>query len=103
MIDSPYQSVADRQEPLRMRLKELAGKRVGFGYRRLHVMLRREGWQINHKRVYRLYREECLGLRKKPPRRRVASVKRGYVLRHESRMNAGAWILYRISSLTDAN
>jgi len=71
-----YESVADRQEALRIRLKDLAGVRIGFGYRRLHVMLRREGWQINHKRVYRLYREEGLGLRKKVPRRRVASVKR---------------------------
>ena len=71
-----YQSVADRQEALRMRLKELAGIRVGFGYRRLHIMLEREGWHINHKRTYRLYREEGLGLRKKPPRRRVSSVKR---------------------------
>jgi putative transposase len=71
-----YESVADRQEALRIRLKDLAGVRIGFGYRRLHVMLQREGWQINHKRVYRLYREEGLGLRKKVPRRRVASVKR---------------------------
>lgn len=59
-----------------MRLKDIAGVRIGFGYRRLHVMLQREGWQINHKRVYRLYREEGLGLRKKVPRRRVSSVKR---------------------------
>jgi putative transposase len=71
-----YQSVADRQEALRMRLKELAGCRIGYGYRRLHVLLQREGWSVNHKRVYRLYREEGLALRKKPPRRRVASVKR---------------------------
>lgn len=71
-----YQSIADRQEPLRIRLKDLASVRIGFGYRRLHVILRREGWQVNHKRVYRLYREEGLGLRKKVPRRRVASVKR---------------------------
>lgn len=59
-----------------MRLKELAAIRVGYGYRRLHIMLQREGWVINHKRVYRLYRDEGLGLRKKPPRRRVASMKR---------------------------
>jgi putative transposase len=68
--------VADRQEFLRMRLRELAGVRIGFGYRRLHIMLQREGWPINHKRVYRLYREEGLGLRRKRPRRRVAAVKR---------------------------
>ena len=71
-----YESMADPQEILRMRLKDLAAKRVGFGYRRLHIMLAREGWQINHKRVERLYREEGLGLRKKVPRRRVSSVKR---------------------------
>jgi putative transposase len=59
-----------------MRLRELAAVRVGYGYRRLHVLLRREGWLVNHKRVYRLYREEGLGLRRKPPRRRVACVKR---------------------------
>ena len=59
-----------------MRLKELAAARVGYGYRRLHVLLRREGWRVNHKRVYRLYRQEGLALRRKPPRRRVACVKR---------------------------
>ena len=71
-----YQSVADPQVALRMRLKELAASRVGYGYRRLYILLRREGWQVNHKRVYRLYGEECLSLRKKPPRRRVSYQKR---------------------------
>lgn len=71
-----YRSVADPQEALRMRLKELAGVRIGYGYRRLHVLLLREEWSVNHKRVYRLYCEEGLALRKKPPRRRVACVKR---------------------------
>ena len=45
-----------------MRLKEIAQTRVRYGYRRIHVLLRREGWEINHKRVYRLYREEGLNL-----------------------------------------
>ncbi len=49
--------------PLRMRLRELAAVRVSYGYRRLHVLLRREGWRINHKLVYRLYREEGLAAR----------------------------------------
>lgn len=71
-----YRSVADPQKPLRMRLKELAGVRIGYGYRRLHVLLLREDWPVNHKRVYRLYREEGLALRRKPPRRRVACLKR---------------------------
>ena len=52
-----YESVADPQIALRMRLRELAAARVGYGYRRLHILLWREGWGVNHKRVYRLYRE----------------------------------------------
>ena len=71
-----YVSRSDPQIPLRMRLRELATIRVAYGYRRLHVLLRREGWQINHKRIYRLYRLEGLSIRKKVPRRRVACVKR---------------------------
>jgi len=59
-----------------MRLKDLAAARVGYGYRRLHILLRREDWKVNHKRVYRLYVEEGLGLRKKPPKRRVSCLKR---------------------------
>ena len=61
-----YQSTKDEQAPLRMRLKELAATRVRYGYRRLHILLQREGWQVNAKRVYRLYREENLSLRTKP-------------------------------------
>ena len=64
-----YRSKADPQAELRIRLKELAASRVRYGYRRLHILLLREGWRINHKRVYRLYTEECLNLRTKRPRR----------------------------------
>lgn len=60
-----------------MRMKELAQARPRFGYRRLHVMLRREGWPINHKRVRRLYRLEGLQLRLRTRRRKHASVHRG--------------------------
>ncbi len=59
-----------------MRLRDLAATRVRYGYRRLHVLLRREGWEINHKRVLRIYREEGLNLRTKRPRRRVAAKNR---------------------------
>ncbi len=55
-----------------MRLKELAGARVRYGYRRLHVLLQREGWRVNHKRLYRLYSEEGLSIRTRSPRRRRA-------------------------------
>lgn len=58
-----------------MRLRDLAAARVRYGYRRLHVLLRREGWRVNHKRIYRLYRLEGLGLRLKPRRKRVSPVR----------------------------
>jgi putative transposase len=71
-----YVGQADPQWPLRRRLRELATSRVAYGYRRLHVLLRREGWRVNAKRVYRLYKAEGLAMRKRVPRRRVACVKR---------------------------
>ena len=50
-----YQSRRASDEPLRRRLREMAGVRAHAGYRQLHVYLKREGWRINHKRLYRLY------------------------------------------------
>ena len=58
-----YQSRKDSQMALRLRLRELAGSRVRYGYRRLTILLRREGWAVNAKRVYRLYRQEGLQVR----------------------------------------
>ena len=60
-----YQSHRDPQTELRIRLRDLAAVRIRYGYRRLTVLLRREGWQVNTKRVYRLYREEALQVRTK--------------------------------------
>ena len=60
---------AERDGALRARLKELAAKRMRFGYRRLTAMLVREGSVANHKRVYRLYREEGLAMRIRQRRR----------------------------------
>ncbi len=71
-----YRSRKPSQEPLRRRLHELASVRSYAGYRRLHTYLRREGWKINHKRVYRLYREEGLALRRRRARRRRSVVLR---------------------------
>src|SRR5579871_5347190 len=63
---SSYPSQSRRSdEPLRARLVELARCKPRFGYRRLHVLLRREGEAVNHKRVHRVYREAGLGLRRK--------------------------------------
>jgi hypothetical protein len=67
-----YQSRRDPAVELRMRLKELAESRVRYGYRRLHTLLQREGWQVNHKRLYRLYCEEGLSIRTRSPKRRRA-------------------------------
>ncbi|QEG18229.1 Integrase core domain protein [Gimesia maris] len=52
-----------------MRLRELATIRVRYGYRRLHILLLREGWCVNHKLVYLLYCEEGLQMWLKTPRR----------------------------------
>jgi len=60
---------------VRERLKELATKRPRFGCPRLHVLLRREGLMINHKRTERIYREEKLSLRRKNRRKRVAGLR----------------------------
>jgi putative transposase len=57
--------------PLRERLCQLAHQRRRFGYRRLHVLLRREGFAVNHKRVFRVYREEKLGVRRRKGRKRA--------------------------------
>lgn len=64
-----YRSVRPDQRPLRLRLRDLAAVRLAAGYRQLHVFLRREGWPVNHKRVYRLYREEGLCLKRQRRRR----------------------------------
>jgi putative transposase len=62
-----YTHHRDPQEALRVRLRELAGSRVRYGYRRLTVLLKREGWQVNAKRIYRLYLEEGLIVPQKVP------------------------------------
>ena len=62
-----YRRRADRNVELRQRLRELAEQRRRFGYRRLHVLLCREGHAVNKKRVQRLYRQEGLSLRGRRP------------------------------------
>jgi putative transposase len=71
-----YRSTKTDQAPLRLRIRDLAKTRVRYGYFRIYILLRREGWMINHKRVYRLYREEGLSLRLKRPRRHVSAANR---------------------------
>lgn len=66
-----YRSRRPEQALLRKRIREIAETRMRYGYRRITVLLHREGWHVNVKRVRRLYRLEGLQMRLKPPRRRV--------------------------------
>ena len=61
---------------LRQRIKEIAATRIRYGVRRIYILLRREGFRDNHKRVHRIYREEGLNLRSKRPRRNKAAAHR---------------------------
>jgi putative transposase len=70
-----YKSKADNQELLRMRIKDIAAARIRYGYKRIHILLRREGWKVNHKRIYRIYREEGLNLRHKSKRKRISGIR----------------------------
>jgi len=70
-----YRSVRD-DRVIRKRIREIAETRVRYGYRRIHILLRREGWHVNHKKVHRIYCEEGLNLRRKRPRRRVSAAHR---------------------------
>lgn len=69
-----YQPRPDRNVEIRKRLKELADQRRRFGCRRLHVLLKREGHEVNHKRIERLYREEGLSLKRRK-RKRISHIR----------------------------
>lgn len=71
-----YRSVAEPQAFLRRRIREIAAVRVSYGYLRIHTLLLREGFRVNRKRVYRLYQQEGLSLRRRVPKRRVAAKRR---------------------------
>ena len=66
-----YRSRRPDDTALRLRLRALAHERRRFGYRRLLVLLRREGFEVNHKRLFRLYREERLMVRRRGGRKRA--------------------------------
>jgi putative transposase len=68
-----YQSTQEPRTALRLRIREIAQARIRYGYRKIRVLLKREGWKVGKKLVYRLYREEGLTLRDKPRRRRCAA------------------------------
>jgi HTH-like domain len=66
-----FRSARPGQAPLEQRIREICQTRIRYGYRRVHVLLRRDGWRINQKKTRRIYRELGLQLRNKTPKRRV--------------------------------
>ncbi len=70
-----YKAKPKDDEPIRQRLRDLAYSRPRYGYQRLYILLRREGWQVNHKRVLRIYREEGLAVRSKKRKKRIARLR----------------------------
>lgn len=85
-----YLSLRSDDAPIKERLRQLASERPRFGYRRLHVLLQREGLFINRKKTHRLYREERLHLRPKK-RRRVTSSGRGMLTTATRPNQYGSW------------
>src|SRR5262245_47682012 len=74
-----YKSKARDANVLRMRIREIAQSRPRFGYERIWIMLRREGWKDNKKRIHRLYRLEGLQVRMRNRRKKRLSLHRGVV------------------------
>ncbi|WP_390474766.1 IS3 family transposase [Altererythrobacter sp. MTPC7] len=70
-----YRSTRDDDAGLREKLRELANQRRRFGYRRLHILLRREGVMINRKKTQRIYQEEGLAVRRRRSRRRAVGTR----------------------------
>ena len=72
----PYQSTQEPRITPRLRIREIAQARIRYGYRKIRVLLKREGWNEGKNLVYRLYRKEGLMLPYKPRRRRYAATDR---------------------------
>jgi transposase InsO family protein len=85
-LDVRYRSRRPDDASLRLRLRELAAERRRFGYRRLHILLRREGERLNHKKTQRLYREEGLSVRRRRGRKRAVGSRAPILV--EARPNA---------------
>ncbi len=94
-----YRSRLDPRTELRMRIREIAQARVRYGYRKIRVLLNREGWEVGKYLVYRLYKEEGLALKRMKPAAQAESDrdigKSGSSQRRRTR--PGAWTSSRIS------
>jgi putative transposase len=95
-----FDSTRHANPRLQERLVSLASERRRFGYPRLHMMLRREGFAVGRRRIYRLYR--TLGLKLRSKRRRHGAQLLAAGCQHRRRpTSAGRWISFRISSATE--
>src|SRR5215475_14510022 len=77
-----YRSTRPDDGAVRARLRELAASRRRFGYRRLHILLRREGIRLNHKKLRRLYAEERLQVRRRGGRKRALGTRAPMTIPH---------------------
>lgn len=82
-----YRSVTQDSSALLARIKEIAVMRVRYGYRRVHVMLQREGWKDNHKRVYRLYGVKACRCGKTPQAQQIRTATPAQEHRHGHQRN----------------
>lgn len=96
-----YESIRPSQAALRLRIRELARSRVRYGYKRIHILLKREGVHVNKKRVHRLYCLEGLQLRAKRPRRHVSAATRQPPITKPQAPNV-AWSMDFVSDQTSA-
>ena len=85
-----YQPKPERNAELRAELIALARQKPRYGYRRLHVLLARRGWVVNHKRLYRLYRQEHLAVRRL--RRKRLARPSAPIAQLERPIRSGRWI-----------
>lgn len=95
-----YCSLAADDCALRLRIREITEKRIHYGYRRVHVMFRRESWHDNHKRTYLLYCEQGLQLRLKGTRHNKTAQRRQPQSRVYIQTTSGAWTLFLMCFLT---
>ena len=99
-----YRSRRPDDRALRERLKALAHERRRFGYRRLHIFLKREGFAVNHKRLFRLYREERLTVRRRGGRKRALGTLAGRsILRPTSSLMVAGCASWRWSTTAHAS
>ena len=93
-----YTSRRRDQAGIEARIKEICATRVRYGYRRVHVMLAREGWNINMKRTYRIYRDLGLQLRNKTPKRRVKANCETIASQPSNPTTCGRWTSFTTNS-----